>query len=356
VPQPSLSADGWVVFGQVREAKVHVRGRVLFDRVDEYVERLQTIRLLANGQQQRQVRLLPVKDRPLEKTFREVVELDKADNQIEVKLPAELIHEAGSRRKCRVSCQKAAPRPRRQPHLVVFDTERTDTAYLFKQLFTALEARPMGERRFKMEGFTEEGILHGPLVGSLATPERLNRVLDELKRYLRAEATCGSADDVVYFYLRASEAIFPGSHVFQPGDRPRDPELRSGIDCETLEEFFSEALGRGVMFVDVARLPFEDTSPSAQAQSRDRIQQWPDDPHVVVMRYVWWGQPAKQKPEARLSTDLAQALPPAKQLRDVKAYFEKKFAEQPPWLSHDFKQLTLFLRVPAVQLDLPVGR
>jgi WD40 repeat protein len=356
--QPGVAADGGLTFAAAEQSSVRVYGRVICDRDPQQLARLSEVRLYVNGQQQSPVELSGPGGANGAKTFQAEVRLTRpADNEIEVKLPAAVMHEAGSRRKCRLDCRKPAPLLRHQPHLLLIDAGNVDRKKLVQRHLDLLGAKPKDDGRFTLDGYAKEGIIWGPLTGALVTKEKVNALLFSIDQTLRLNAREGAVNDVVFVYLRAGETITADQHFFYaPAGARATGSGAAGINCERLQKFFEDSVGRGVLFLDVTRLG---SAPPAQALSADRVAQWPLDPHVAVFRTTWWDQPDKQAEDTRLAAYLAEALGKAGKLQDVAAHLAAQFQKEPPRGSLDPKykdRLTLDQQVPFGLRDFPLGR
>jgi WD40 repeat protein len=355
LPRPG-TAGGVLTFDAAPQATVRLHGEVIYDRDPEQLAKLDSLWLNVNGPQQFPVRLdAPGKDL-LKRTFKAEIRLTRKEgNDIELRLPGGLVHEAGSRRKCRLDCLQPAEPVFRRPHLLLVDTGPVDPDELLKRHLDRLGAKPKGPRGFTLEGYTEDGIVYGPLTGTYATPEKVNGALRKIELDLKREARDGSVNDVVLIYFRAGETVAADGHVFHA---PDGAPGSAGIDCQRLQSFFARSVGCGVWFLDVNRqaaaLP-----PPVLAPSGDRVAGWQGYPHVAVIRLTWWDQPARQADSARLVAYLGEALGKSRLLPDVAAYLAGKFNAEPPHASLDpalKDRLTFDQHVPAALRDLLLGR
>jgi WD40 repeat protein len=357
-PLSGESVGGWLSFGEVPAGEVWVRGRVLGDKADDQLARLKEVRVYVNGAQEAPV--MPEAADKQERSFRIALRLDRAEgNEIELQLPPGLTHESGSRRKCLVACAKPTVRSKQQAHLLIIDTEKRNEKELREQVLAALKATPKGEKEFTLAGYSEPGILYGPLTGARATRQRVNELLIYLQRNLTfLRARDATVRHVVYCYFRGGESIAAARHVFWTSESTDDPELRwSGVSCEDLQSLAGDCLGQLVFLLDVNRVRADGGGSTALEPSADRVLQWPETPHVALWRYAWWDEPAKQKEEARLLVDWQKAVAgKAKQLRDVGLFIGGKFESDPPRPSRAYGSLlTLVQRVPSGLLPLPIG-
>src|SRR5262249_41544243 len=76
--------------------------------------------------------------------------------------------------------------------------------------------------------------------------------------------------------------------------------------------FFADSPAAPVFLLDVVR----DGTAAASPSGNDRIQRWPEDCHVSVLRYAWLGG-SETPPEARLLNALVDAMPRSVRLKEV---------------------------------------
>ena len=130
-------------------------------------------------------------------------------------------------------------------------------------------------------------------------------------------------------YYQGNETVDSRGHFFQTGPSQENEDLRwSAIRCDGLAGFFADNLGAQILLLDVQREPGKKGSPSEEGTG-DRVVQWPEDPHVAVLRYAWRDQPVVKKEEARLLTDLTEIMPQASRLKEVTSLVGDRFTWLP---------------------------
>jgi WD40 repeat protein len=337
------------VFPRVIDGRVRVRGRVRWlDATDEQLRKTSWVHLWVNGFQQMPVAL----DRPekgsRERTFTSsnCILLNRfTDNQIMVQVPelprAEDVVPADER-KFPAShfstwvvkeCQR--PLVGQRLHLLIVGMGDVDAQHLTADALKALNAEPVGKGRFQAKYFAE-GILYGPVVGSIIDETKVWPQLQLIKTQIVRDAPTAKLNDVVMLYFRGKETLTEHDHFLGSS--------AAGIRCDQLANFFDDALGAQVLFLDVARL--------GGARARDKVAQWPTESHVGVFRYAWLV--GDQVPdEARLLTALREATPQVATLKDVAAQFRRNFIrlseKHPRALSFEPFHLPLDLE------DMPIG-
>jgi WD40 repeat protein len=338
--------EGAFVVPQAPQPLLDVTGRVVWDdpKDPQLIDAGQSVRVYANGFQQRPAELQPAKDG--ERQFRAEVLLNRAENnEIEFELPT-LIRNAENRLVVKVD--KCAPfEPNQYLHLLIIGAGETDENRLVDSVLRALGARQIGADEWRTNVF-EHVVLYGPLISAKKdlTPAAVRWQLRRIEQQIRARQAKGSGD-IILIYFKGGESL--GSkdrgHVLRMEHRPGEQQ-EANVACADLLSFFTSNRGAHLLFLDVVR-------DNAQAGDRDELTQWRDNAlaaRVGVFRWGWRAgqQQAKAAEAARLDQALQDLMPQATRLRDVESGLRNK-SDQLAQQIQAIRHLPYFYVYPALE-------
>jgi WD40 repeat protein len=336
------------------QGRVLLHGKVLWNaESDAAVVGIDTLSVYVNGRQQLPVSLEKPSPGVRERKFKKEVLLTRAENnEVVIKLPSEagIPAEADSHRQCRLHCLKPEPESQRRLHLLIVDAVEDDETQARQSVFRALQAQAVDNstEKFAMPGFAS-GRLHGVLAGRDADRNKILAQLYGLRLELETDALSGMSNDVVMIYYHGWESPDARDH-FLEGETGRHR-----ISFQEFTDLLNRNLGAQILLLDVLRKPPKVFTP---AEAQDQVGRWHYDPHLSMLRFSWRGQPKGQDPNARLLSELEEALRKARRFKDVTGQIENRFskADRLPWHSLRYStRLTYDRHVPAGQEDLSLG-
>lgn len=337
------------------QGRVWLHGKVLWNaESDAAVKNIETLAVYVNGRQQLPATLDKPSDPNVhERTFRKEVLLTRGENnEVVIKLPLEvgIPAEVDSHRQCRLDCLQPEKESQRRLHLLVVDAVEEDPSKARESVFRALQAQGVknNKNEFTMPGFAS-GSLHGVLAGRDADRNMVLGRLYGLHRELTERAGSGLSNDVVMIYYHGWESPDARDH-FLEGETGRHR-----ISFQEFTELLNRNLGAQILLLDVLRRPPKAFAPT---EAQDQVGRWHYDPHLTMLRFSWRGQPKGQGRDARLLSELEEALREARRLKDVTGRIDTRFskADRLPWHSLKYPtQLTYDRHVSAGQEDLSLG-
>jgi WD40 repeat protein len=320
IPVEHAAGGKLIVAKAAPHGQLWLHGYVTWEKADdEQLRKARWVRVHVNGALQRPAELEPPVGDSRKRAFKAELFLNRPnDNQIEIDLP-DCKQEAANRRAFALGCRN--PERDQRLHLLVVGIGEKDEQQLIDRALQTLQARANAPGQIQTPAF-EQVRIYGPLTGYVS-PEHVFTQLCLIKRTIDLLASSGSSNDVVMVYYQGGEAVNPQGHFFLTSVSRYDKELqRSAITCDGLADSFADTLGAKILLLDVER----QLAPKAvtTAVVKDRLVQWPDDSHIGVFRYAHT-EPGNGRREARLLTDLKEAMQTRSKLKDVESYVAEKF-------------------------------
>jgi WD40 repeat protein len=302
VPTAKVRLDGYTVAeGALRpmdtpapEGNVVLHGHLEWPTEDDPCLRRRPlrVRVWVNDFEQGDAELEEAHER--KRSFSLPLVLNRAVNQVDVGVPAEVKLEEGDPHGGRLLCDK--PERQQRLHLLIVAPEIKKRKYLDDLIERVLKA--FGGTEARGTAFRAPAFVAGAAYYSLCAedgPDSVDSHLYHIKNTIRQSA--GNYSDVVIVYFQGKTATRDGKTYLlwtgPPGARPEDS---NAINTEHIRDFLNDVLGAKLLLLDISGAK-EEPRPTVKGGRR-----------IGDLQYLWLGQDAPDQAHRGFLRDLQNSL------------------------------------------------